>query len=100
MKSSVKLAFDPIKTRCLRCLGCLGEVWNGGQGGQCPMMPSTSGFGLCKTHAERHAAEGLAHGRVDGTIPLDAWTSPSRGPSNGRMRPALKFCPNFGILQM
>ena len=55
------------------------QVWNGGQGGQCPMMPSASGFGLCKTHAERHAAEGLAHGRVDGTIPLDAWTILDRG---------------------
>ena len=50
-------------------------MWNGGQGGQCPMMPAASGFGLCKTHSERHAAEGLAHGRVDGTIPLDAWTT-------------------------
>eukprot|EP00435_Cladocopium_sp_Y103_P040597 s254_g11.t1 len=50
---------------------CMARVWNGGQGGQCPMMPSASGFGLCKTHADRHAAEGLAHGRVDGTIPLE-----------------------------
>ena len=46
------------------------KVWNGGQGGQCPMMPTVQGFGLCKTHADRHAAEGLAHGRVDGPIPL------------------------------
>ncbi len=49
------------------------KVWNGGQGGQCPMMPTVQGFGLCKTHAERHAAEGLAHGRVDGPIP---WVPP------------------------
>jgi len=39
------------------------------------MMPSASGSGLCKIHADRHALEGLPLGRVDGTVPLDAWTT-------------------------
>lgn len=50
---------------------CTLKVWNGGLGGQCPLMPVSNSFGLCKTHAHRDAAEGLSHGRVDGPIPLD-----------------------------
>mmetsp|Transcript_146148 Transcript_146148/g.207164 ORF Transcript_146148/g.207164 Transcript_146148/m.207164 type:complete len:241 (-) Transcript_146148:89-811(-) len=61
------LRFTPKVSPCF----CMARVWNGGQGGQCPMMPTVQGFGLCKTHADRHAAEGLAHGRVDGPIPLE-----------------------------
>ncbi|CAK9072350.1 unnamed protein product [Durusdinium trenchii] len=50
---------------------CMARVWNGGLGGQCPLMPVSNSFGLCKTHAHRDAAEGLSHGRVDGPIPLE-----------------------------
>ncbi|CAJ1412704.1 unnamed protein product [Effrenium voratum] len=48
---------------------CMARVWKGGLGGQCPMLPSS--LGLCKVHAEREAAEGLPHGRVDGPIPAE-----------------------------
>ena len=85
---------DPMGTHQLQVASdnFRAQVWNGGQGGQCPMMPSASGFGLCKTHAERHAAEGLAHGRVDGTIPLDACTILDR-----RVDETSDFLPKFMV---
>jgi len=46
---------------------CLARVWRGGLGGQCMSPPVTGGAGLCSIHAKQDC---LAHGRVDGPVPV------------------------------
>ena len=48
---------------------CYGRTWSSGKGGQCPRKPVGTGA-LCAMHAKQEASlQGLAHGRVTGSIP-------------------------------